>query len=52
MFVRCASKSVYHKDMCLKDIRLCAQNMITVIDFIINIIGRGHVGSFNEHENL
>jgi hypothetical protein len=27
------------KDMCLKEIVLCAQNMITVLSSIINMIG-------------
>ena len=37
--------------MCLKEIRRCAQNMITILSLIINIIEGGPVWPFNEHEN-
>ena len=32
-------KNKYKKDMCLKEIGLCAQNMITILSSTINIIG-------------
>lgn len=39
--VICASKRIYHKDMCLKEIGLCAQIVITIINFRVNIIEKG-----------
>ena len=47
----CGCKDGYHKDMCLKRVRLHAQNMITILGSIVNIIGR-HIWPFNEHKNL
>ena len=52
---RCGSKNGYQKDMCLEDIGLCAQNMITMIGSIVNIIWKGGGGVYipcNEHENI
>ena len=37
--VRRSSKNGYQKDMCLKGIGLRAQNMITIIGPIVNILG-------------
>ena len=37
--IRCAFKNVHPKDICLKEIGLLAQNMFTVLDSKINIIG-------------
>ena len=37
--VRCGSKNIYQKDTCLKEIRLLAQNIITILGSIANIIG-------------
>jgi hypothetical protein len=45
----CGSKNIYQKDMCLKVSGLCAQNMITILDSIINIIGEP-IRPLNEHE--
>lgn len=39
--VRCVSKNEYQKDIHLKDIGLCAQNMISIPSSIVDIIGRG-----------
>jgi hypothetical protein len=39
--VRCASWNGRHKDICLKEIGLCAHNMLTIMGSIINIIGGG-----------
>jgi hypothetical protein len=36
--VRCGSKNEYLKDMCTKDIELLAQNLITILNSIDNII--------------
>ena len=33
--VRCGFKNGYQEDICLKEIRLCVQNMITIIDLDI-----------------
>ena len=41
--VRCSSKNGYQKDMCLKGIGLCAQNMITILGPIVNILGGTYV---------
>ena len=35
----CGSKNKYHKDTCLKKIRLCAQNMITNLKSMVIVIG-------------
>ena len=32
------SKNGHHKNVCLKEIRLCAKNMINILSSIINII--------------
>ena len=37
--VRCSSKNGDQKDMCLKEIGLHAQNMITILGSIVNISG-------------
>jgi hypothetical protein len=37
--VRCGSKNGYKKDMCLKRIGLHAQNILTILGLIGNIIG-------------
>ena len=39
------------KKMCCDEIGLCAQNMITVLGSIINVIEGTYMTS-NEHENL
>ena len=39
--VRCGSKNDHQKDMCSKEIRLCAQILLTILDLIVNIIGGG-----------
>ena len=36
--VRFGSKNEYRKDMCLKETRLCDQNMITILNSLFNII--------------
>ena len=36
--VKFASKNGYRKDVCLKEIALCAQNMINNLSLIANII--------------
>ena len=38
--VRCGSKNWQQKDMWLKEIELCAQNMLTILSLIVNMIGR------------
>lgn len=37
--VRHVSKNGCHKDMCLREIALCAQNMVSVLISIVDIIG-------------
>ena len=37
--VWCGYKNEYQKDMCLKEIGLYAQNMITILSLTINMIG-------------
>jgi hypothetical protein len=37
--VKCDSKNTYQKDVCLEEIELCAQNMITSLSSVVNIIG-------------
>ena len=37
--VWCGSKKEYQKDMCSNEIGLHAQNMITIMDSTVNIIG-------------
>ena len=38
--VDCRSKNEQQKDMCLEEIGLCAQNMLTILSSIVNMIGR------------
>ena len=37
-FVVALDKNGYQKDMCSKEIGLCAQNVITILSSIVNII--------------
>ena len=37
--VRCGSKNEHKKDMCLKEVGLHAQNVITILDSVDNIVG-------------
>ena len=37
--VGCGSKNGYQKDVCLKEIGLRAQNMITILGSIVDVIG-------------
>jgi hypothetical protein len=37
--VRCHTKNGYKQDTYLKEIGLCAQNMITIVGSIVDIIG-------------
>ena len=37
--VRCGSKNEYKKDACLKEIGLCAQNMVTILGSLHYMIG-------------
>ena len=41
--VRCDSKNKYQKSVCLKEIGLHAQNMITFLNLTINLIGGTYV---------
>ena len=34
--VRCGFKNENHKYMCFKEVELCAQNLLTIIGFILN----------------
>jgi len=43
--VRCESKNSHQKNMCLKEIRLHAQNMLIILGSIINMIGRTSVAT-------
>ena len=38
--IRCGSKNKYQKDVCLKESELQAQNLITILGSIVNIMGR------------
>ena len=38
--VRCGSKNWHQIYMCLKEIGLCAQNMLIILGSIVNMIGR------------
>ena len=37
--VRCGSKNGHYEDVCLKEIQLRAQIMLTILGLIFNIIG-------------
>ena len=60
--VQCGSQTGYQKDTCVIEIELHAQNMISIIGLIVNIIiinnffinfvGRGSIWPFNKDENL
>ena len=39
--VRCRSKNGHKKHMCLKEIELSAQNVLTILNSIVNIVERG-----------
>ena len=41
--IRCGSKNRHQKDMCLKEIGLQAQNMLTILGSIANMIGGGRI---------
>ena len=49
--VRCGSKNGHQNDTWLKDIGLCAQNMLSILGSLINLF-KGPIWLFNEHENL
>ena len=38
--VRSGSKNGHHKVMCLKEIALCAPKLVTILDLIVDVIGR------------
>jgi hypothetical protein len=42
--VRCESRNWHQKDMCLKEIRLCAQSALTILGSIMNMIWVGGGG--------
>ena len=39
--VKCRTKNGHHKNLCLKESRLRAQNLSTILGSIVNIIGGG-----------
>jgi hypothetical protein len=41
--VKCGSKSIYQKDTCFKETKVCAQNMIATLGSMINIILGGRL---------
>ena len=45
------SKNEYQKDMCLKEIGLYVQNMMTILSILVNIIGGEPIWPLNEHNN-
>lgn len=46
--VRCGSKNGYQKDMYLQGIGHHAQNMVTTLSSVVNMIG----GTYNKHNSL
>lgn len=50
--VGCECKNEHQKDICWKDIDLCAQNMLTILDTMVNIIGGGAIWSLTIVEDL
>ena len=36
---RCGSKNGHQIEMCMKEIEPCPQNLLTILDSIVNIIG-------------
>ena len=50
--VGCGSKIKFQKHMCFKEIGLRAQNVITILSSIVNIIEGGGEGEAIEHETL
>ena len=47
--VGCAHMNKHQID---KKIGLCTQNMLTILDSIVNMIGENPIWSLNEHNNL
>ena len=41
--VRSGSKNGHQKDLCLKETRTCAQNMLTILSPIVNMIGGSYM---------
>jgi hypothetical protein len=41
--LRCGSKNGHEKDMCLVKVRLRAQNMLTILVSIVNMIGETYM---------
>jgi hypothetical protein len=51
--VRCGSKNGHQKDiLCLKEIGLCTQNLLTIFGLKVNIIESTSIQSFRENEIL
>lgn len=53
--VWCGFKNNYQKDVLLKEVGLCVQNLITILRSILNIIWEGSgdmYDQYKEHENL
>ena len=50
--VRCGSKNGHQKDLCLIKIGLHAQNLLTILDSTINIIGGGLYDDLMKKEDL
>ena len=43
--VRCGSKNGHHNIMCLQEIGLCAQNMLSILDSTTNMIEEDEGGN-------
>jgi hypothetical protein len=50
--VWCGPKNGHHTNICVKEIEQHAQNMITVLNTIVNIMRRVNITISNMHENL
>jgi hypothetical protein len=49
--VRCGSRNRHQKDMCLKEIRLRAQNLLIFLGSVVNMI-EGSCMTITDHESL
>ena len=50
MWLGVAPRMDAKKDLCLKEIGLCAQNMITILSSIVNMIGGTYMTTSRAHE--
>jgi len=51
--VMCGFKNGQQEQTCLKEIRLCVQNLLTILSLVVNMIGEHQLSHFNmKHHSI